>query len=142
MPGPVATVILSLVVAEVLGVAEGVGLRVGKWGEAVARPPMAIVAMPEQIVYDPLGGRRSLDRIPELDLIVMGGEPTSARVMRQVAEYADSAGPRSIPAAIDAHAWISCDSARVASAECDVVTYASTDQLAFIFHIDITGRVA
>lgn len=130
-------------VAAELGAALGTiaGLNVPEWGVQRVTPPFALIPLPEQVTYDATYGRGS-DRIEDWPVLVLVAHPTKPEARRAVAEYADGSGPKSVKAAIEAHEYTACDSVTVQTAEFDVVTYAGTDYLAAMFHLDITGKGA
>ncbi|TDB71802.1 hypothetical protein E1211_15235 [Micromonospora sp. 15K316] len=117
------------------------GLNVPEWGVDRVHPPFALIPLPDPITYDTTHGRGS-DRIEDWPVLVLVAKPTQPAARRAIAEYADGSGPKSVKAAIEARTYTSCDSVRVATAEFDVVTYAGTDYLAAMFHLDITGKGA
>ena len=117
------------------------GLHVPEWGVQRIHSPAAVIPLPERIDYDSTYGRGS-DHFPDLEVIVLVANPTQPAARRAVAEYADGSGAKSVKAAVEAHAYTSCDSVRVAWAEFDSAKYAGTDYLAAIFHLDIVGKAA
>jgi hypothetical protein len=117
------------------------GLKVPEWGVQRIHPPAAVITLPDRIDYDDTYGRGS-DRIPDLAVVVLVAHPTQPEARRAIAAYTDGSGPKSVKAAVEAYAYTSCDSVRVAWAEFDTVAYAGTDYLAAIFHLDITGKGA
>jgi len=129
--------ILGAVLAELLTAAAATGVRTPpRLGDRPAGAPMAIVELPASILFD-RGGR--FDRYPDVRLVVMCGPPTAPASWRALTPFADGAGPQSVKAAVDGYAYTSCSTVRVASAEPDVVTFDGVDQLALVFHIDVTG---
>ena len=117
------------------------GLRVPDWGVQKVSPPFALIPLPEQVTYDATYGRGS-DRIEDWPVMVLVANPTQPQARRAVAEYAAGSGTKSVKAAVEAHTYTACDSVTVESAEFDVVSYAGTDYLAAMFHLDITGKGA
>ncbi|MFI6763871.1 hypothetical protein ACIBF5_32600 [Micromonospora sp. NPDC050417] len=115
------------------------GLHVPEWGVKRASGETALVTLPEQIEYDTTYGRGT-DRIPDLEVIILVPRPTTPEAVRAVAKYADGSGDHSVKAVVEAYAYTACDAVRVASAEFDVATYAGTEYLAALFHLDITGQ--
>lgn len=115
------------------------GLNVPEWGVQRITPPAAVVALPERIDYDATYSRGA-DRIEDWVVLVLVARPADPEARKAIAEYADGSGPRSVKAAIEAYAFTACDSVTVTSAEFDPVTYAGTEYLAAMFHLDITGR--
>ncbi|WP_422733999.1 hypothetical protein ACN26Y_29870 [Micromonospora sp. WMMD558] len=117
------------------------GLRRPPWGVEKITPPAALIALPERIDYDLAYGRGG-DRIPDQSVIVLVANPTQPAARRAIAKYADGSGPKSVKAAIEAHTYTACDTVRVEYAEFTPATYAGTEYLAAIFHLDITGKGA
>jgi hypothetical protein len=130
-------VILADVLSELLAAAATTGVRIPpQLGDKPAGSPMAIVELPDTILFDK-GGR--FDRYPDVRLVLMCGPPTAPTSWRALTPYADGTGPKSMKAALEAHPYTACSTVRVASAEPDVVSYSGVDQLAIVFHIDVTG---
>lgn len=117
------------------------GLRVPEWGVQRVHPPFALLPLPEQVSYDLAYGRGG-DRIEDWPLLVLVANPAQPAARRSIAEYAAGSGAKSVKARIEAHTYTACDTVRVTSAEFDVVSYAGTDYLAAMFHLDISGKGA
>ncbi|RQW83557.1 hypothetical protein [Micromonospora globispora] len=117
------------------------GLRVPPWGVESISPPAAVITLPDRIDYDSTYGRGS-DRFPDLAVVVLVGAATQRSSRKALAAYADGSGAKSVKAKLEAHTYTSCDSVRVAWAEFGTPTFAGTDYLAAIFHLDITGKGA
>lgn len=116
------------------------GLHVPEWGvQRLSSLPAGLVTLPEQITYDATYGRGA-DQITGMGVIILVPHPSKPEARRSIAVYADGSGPKSVKAAVEAYAYTSCDSLRVASAEFDVASYAGTEYLAAMFHLDITGQ--
>lgn len=129
-------------VADELGAALATtGLNVPEWGVQRVSPPFALIPLPEEITYDMTYGRGG-DRIEDWPVLVLLAHPTKPETRRAIAEYADGSGPKSVKAAVEAHTYTACDTVRVGRAEFDVVSYAGTDYLAAMFHLDISGKGA
>lgn len=130
-------------VAEELRTALGTiaGLNVADWGVQRVHPPAALVSLPERVDYDQTYGRGS-DQLSDVVVLVLVARPADPEARKAIAAYADGSGARSVKAAIEAGAYTSCDEVHVTSAEFDVVTYAGTEYLAAMFHLDITGKGA
>lgn len=123
---------------EIFGVLEDVpGLNVPETPGVQARMPSPSVELPE-VVYGEHGP--GLDRISDLVLMIIFGQPNNAQVFRSALEYASTSGARSIRAALQAHAWEACSTLYVARAEPIVDTFNGHPGLAYAFHIQITGR--
>lgn len=125
--------------ADALGVIEG--LSVPEWGVQRIHPPAALITLPDRIEYDDTY-QRGADRIPDWSVVVLMARPTDPGARRSIAAYAAGSGPKSVKAAIEAHTYTACGEPRVTSADFDVLTYAGTDYLAAVFHLDITGEGA
>jgi len=131
-------VIVADVLTELLQAVKATGLQVpNRWGERPNQPPMALVEMPARVDFD-VGGR-GLDRIPDINLVVLVGDPTRDDSFRQAAPYMDGAGPRSLKQALEAHRYVSCSTVRLAWLEPTVASLQDTKHLAIIAHIDVTG---
>ena len=131
--------ILADVLGELMAAAEGAGVAVPeRWGDRPPRPPLAVVELPERVVFD-VGGT-GFDRYPSVSLVVIVGEPASPHSYRALTGYLDGTGPQSVKAAVEAYAYTACGTVRVIDAVPDVVTLAGVDFLAAVFHIDVTGR--
>lgn len=117
------------------------GLSVPEWGVQLIQPPAALVALPERIDYDQTYVR-GVDQITDLPVLVLVARPTEPESRRVIAAYADGSGPRSVKAAIEGRTYVSCDDVTVVWAEFEAVTYAGTEYLACVFHLDITGKGA
>ena len=114
------------------------GIHVTGEGPGVhAGPPSPYVELPD-VVYGDLGA--GLDRIADLALTIVFGPANNVNVYRMALEYASTSGPKSIPAALLAHEWVACHTLRPGRAEpATVEGRGSNPQLAYIFHLDITG---
>lgn len=131
--------ILADVLDELMAAAEGAGISVPeRWGDRPPRPPLALVELPERVVFD-VGGT-GYDRYPSVSLVVIVGEPASPHSYRALTGYLDGQGPQSIKQAVEAYPFTACGSVRVVDAVPDVVSLAGVDLLAAVFHIDIAGR--
>lgn len=114
------------------------GLNVPEWGVQRVHPPFGLIPLPESITFDATYGRGS-DRIEDWPVLVLLARPTDPETRKAIAAYADGSGLRSVKAAIEAHTYTACSTPRVTSAEFDVVSYAGTEYLAAMFHLDVTG---
>ncbi len=130
--------ILVDVLAELLAAAATTGVVTPpRVGDRPAGAPMAIVELPDSILYDT--GGRGLDRYPDVRLVVMAGTPGRPESVRALCPYADGTGPQSIKAALESFPYTACSAVRVAKAEPAAVAYSGVDQLAMIFHCDVAG---
>lgn len=135
---------LTDVMEEVAGVLRGVaGLRkvhphpIARTAAAAAS---AVVSYPEQIEYGITYGRR-FDRIVGLSVALLVGTVTEKTARDRLAVLLDPAGPASISAvaALEAHAWESCDELTVADAAFDTVEIAGVDHLAAMLSLNAAG---
>lgn len=131
---------LADVLTEIIAAVATTGLRVPeRLGDRPASgSPSALVELPTEIGYDT--GGPGFDRYPDVQVIVMGGVPTRPDSLRALAPYADGAGPLSVKQAVQTYPYASCGRVRVARTTPEVVTIHGVDQLAFVFHCDVTGR--
>ncbi|MFG1800195.1 hypothetical protein ACGFI4_08480 [Micromonospora carbonacea] len=130
-------------VAEELRTALGTidGLSTPEWGVQRINPPAAMAALPDEVTYD-MVYRRGGDRVPDWQVLVLIARPTQPEARRAIAAYADGSGAQSVKAAIEAHEYVACDVVTVTRAEFEVVTYAGTEYLAAVFHLDVVGKGA
>ena len=119
------------------------GLNVPPWGGDIAKPPAAVIAMPDSIEFD-ASYRRGRDTIPDLQLIVIVDYQNSRSGFEAIAPYLDGSGPKSIKALTAAKnaatSWTSCDRARVTSVSIDLPTYKETTVVSATFHLTIVGK--
>ncbi|NIL64942.1 hypothetical protein HCB39_28850 [Salinispora arenicola] len=69
------------------------------------------------------------------------GRPTDRSTLDKLTAYA-AGGASGVKAAIEAHAYTSCDVVTVDSVDVDDVTYAGIDYLAAVFNLNIVGQGA
>ncbi|MEU8220910.1 hypothetical protein AB0C47_34780 [Micromonospora taraxaci] len=119
------------------------GLTVPEWGVQRVSPPFALIPLPDGdgITYDMTYGRGG-DRIGDWPVLVLIDRPARPESRRAIAAYAAGSGSKSVKQAIEDHTYTALDTVRVTSCEFDVVTYAGTDYLAAMFHLDISGKGA
>ncbi|WP_026254872.1 hypothetical protein [Salinispora arenicola] len=103
------------------------------------RGAAAVVPYPTRVTYDSTYAR-GMDRIEQLVLLVVG-RPTDRSTLDKLTAYA-SGGASGVKAAIEAHAYTSCDVVTVDSVDVDDVTYAGVDYLAAVFNLNIVGQGA
>lgn len=131
---------LGAVMDEILTVLDnaGIGLNVPGEGSGVrATPPAPYVELPEIIYGEPGPG---LDRVPDFAVTVIFGPANNAKVFRTALSYASPGGATSIPAALRAHAWVSCGTLFVKSAEPSIENVQGKNPaIAYTFHLDVTG---
>lgn len=132
---------LDAIAGELGDALETIGLNVPEWGVQRVHPPFALIPVPERVTFD-AGYGRGADQIEDWPVLVLVAHPTKPEARRAIAEFADGSGPKSVKAAVEDHEYMACDSVRVASAEFDVVSYAGTDYLAAMFHLEIMGKGA
>ena len=113
-------------------------LNVPEWGVQRVSPPFAVVPLPERVDYDDTY-QRGTDRIEDWPVMVLVPHPTKPEARRAIAPYADGSGAQSVKAAVEAYAFTACTTPRVEWSEFDVVSFAGTDYLAAIFHLNIKG---
>lgn len=120
----------------VLGTVPGLRVPTGVLGVGTGAPS-PYLELPE-ITYGE--GGPGLDRIEDLGLEVLFGPISNDKVFRLALEHASTSGSKSIPAKLAAHAWVACYTLRVGSAEPTIrEPRGQTAQLAYVFHLDITG---
>lgn len=118
-----------------------IALRLPPWGVEEVHPPAALVTLPERVDFDETYGRGK-DRYPDLQVVVLIGAPEERASLKALAAYVAGSGAKSVKAVLEAYAWTTCDSVRVASCDFPRATYAGTPYLAAAFHLDIIGRGA
>lgn len=124
-------------IATVLGTISG--LRVTGYPPPTVVPPAGIVSYPVAVTFDETYGR-GMDRIRDWPVLVVVGKATDRTARDRIYDYAAATGASSVKAVLQAHTWTSLDQLRVTEVEFDVVTIASVDYIAAMFHLDIAGR--
>lgn len=134
---------LEAVSTEIMTALGGIsGLRRPPWGVEQVQAPAALVALPEEIIFDETYGRGK-DRYPDLPVVVLVGAPEERASRKALAAYARGSGPRSVKAVLEAYAWTTCEGVTVKRCEFEPgARYAGTPYLAAIFHLDIIGKGA
>lgn len=126
---------------ELFGVldAADIGLNVPGDGPGVRGGlPAPYVELPE-ITYGESGP--GLDRLTDLSLMIIFGPADNANVFELALQHASSGGPKSIKVLLEQHAWTTCGTFFVKSAEPSIETERGNNPaLAYTFHIDVTGR--
>lgn len=123
-------------VAEVMGALTKVNVK--------AVPPETVTAdagfvgYPESISFDESYGR-GLDQFNDLPIWVITGKVTNLTSRDKISRWSAGAGPESIKARMEAHAWASCDDLTVTAAEPATVTIGGVDYLAVIFSATVMG---
>lgn len=116
------------------------GLRVYDFPSDSITPPAAIIAYPDEIVYDATYGR-GMDRMT-LPVLVLAGKANDRAARNNLVGYADGTGAGSIKSVIESGSYTSFHEVRVVRVEFDVVRVASNDYAAALFDLDITGQGA
>ena len=133
---------LQAVMDEVATTLKGItGLRVYAWAQPSVSPPAAVLTLPESIDFDQTYGRGS-DRIRDLVVVVMVGKASARTALKELSTYASGSGARSVKAKLDARTWTTCHVVLTTRVEFDTATFAGTDYLAALFHLDIVGSGA
>jgi hypothetical protein len=114
-----------------------VGLRVYRWPPGKVTPPAAIVDYPETLTFDRTYGRGTDDMI--VPIVVVVGKASVRGARDRLARYCRGDGSSSIKTAVEGHPFTSCDDARVAGIDFDVVTIAAIEYVAALFTVEITG---
>lgn len=130
---------LSTVMQEIGTVLDGVtGLRVTAHPPGSVTPPAGVVGYPDRISYDQTYGR-GLDVIEGLTVLLLAGRVTARSARDAVGGWTAGSGPTSVKAALEGHAWTSCDDVHVVAAEFDTLTVAGVDYVAAMFELRIAG---
>jgi hypothetical protein len=116
------------------------GLRVYDFPSGSITPPAAIIAYPEEIVYDETYGR-GMDRMT-LPVLVMVGRYDDRTARNNLVPYADGTGAKSIKAVVESGTYTAFDVVRVSRGDFDVVRIAGVDYAAVLFDLDIAGQGA
>jgi hypothetical protein len=114
-------------------------LQVYAYPPGTVRPPAAVVAYPEDIVFDATYGR-GVDTM-RLPVVLVVGKPSNRSARAEVSAYASGAGARSVKSVLEANldTYTAFEELRVARVEFDVVTIAGTEYLAALFDLQIMG---
>lgn len=113
------------------------GLNVFPFSANRITPPAAIVAWPDPLTYD-AAMQRGKDRMT-VPLYVVVGKVEARSARDRLAVFLDGADAKSVKAALESHAYASCDSVRVTEATVDAVTVAGVEYLGAIFQTDVIG---
>lgn len=114
------------------------GLRVFEYPPGSLVPPAAVVAYPDEILFDS-SYQRGADRLT-IPIMVMVGKANDRSSRDRLGIYADGRGSASIKQVIETGRYKAFGSVRVTRATVDVVTMAGTDYLAAVFSLDIIGK--
>ncbi len=125
---------------EMFGVldAAAIGLTIpDETGARAGEPPAPYVMLPSINYQEPGPG---LHRIEDLVVTVVFGPANNPKVFRTALEYASTTGAKSLWAAVRTHTWTSVGTLFIRSAEPNLESLRdSNPQVAYDFHIDITG---
>lgn len=103
-------------------------------------PPAAIVSYPDTYTFDGTYAR-GMDQLV-LPVVVVVGKVSDRSARDLVGAYCNGSGTTSVKATLDGGGYSAFDSARVTSAEFDVVMFAGSPFLAAIFDVEIIGQGA
>lgn len=127
--------VMDAIGARLLGVT---GLRVYDYAADAASPPAAIVALPEMVEYDVVGGRAA-DRVV-IPVTVLVGRVSDRAARDQLALYVSGTGASSVKTAIesgDPPLGGAAHTVRVTDARIDVVTIQAVDYLGASFNVEV-----
>lgn len=116
------------------------GLRVYDYPADHVTPPAAIVAYPDEVVFDETYGR-GMDRIT-LPVVVIIGRQSDRSARDRLTLYASGSGASSIKATVEGGTYTAMDTVRVIRAEFDVVSVAGVEYVGALFDLDIAGQGA
>lgn len=129
--------ILLDVLDEITAAVAGTGVSVpNAFGEIPVQPPVALLHLPG-IVFDT--GGRGFDRMPDVLISLLVGEPNDPGTYRQAAPYADGVGPASVKQQVETYRYQSCSAVRIVKVEPVVATLQGVPLLGWMFHADVTG---
>lgn len=114
------------------------GLRVTAYPPPTITPPAGYVSYPQAVDFDTTYGRGE-DTVRDLPIVLLSGKAVDRAARDTVAAWAAGDGPRSVKAAMEAHAWTSCDDLTVTSCEFDVETIGAVPYLAIMFKATAVG---
>lgn len=114
------------------------GLRVAAWGAKTINVPAAVVALPDEILFDQTYGRGS-DKISDLLVFVMVGDARRDDAVKTLAAYCAGSGAKSVKAKVEAYAYTTAHTVVVTKCLFPDVTFAGAPYLAAEFHLDIIG---
>jgi|KBSMisStandDraft_5_1062788.scaffolds.fasta_scaffold1412009_2 hypothetical protein len=125
------------VLDEITAALAGTGVSVpNAFGEIPVQPPVALLHLPP-VVFDT--GGRGFDRLPDVAIAVLIGDPTDPATYRTAATYADGVGPTSVKQAVQAYPYAACSTVRIVKADPVVATLQGVSLLGWMFHADVTG---
>ncbi len=116
------------------------GLRVSRFPPDQVIPPAAVVTYPEDLTFDATYQRGADTML--LPVIVVVGKVSDRASRDQLAKYCAGSGPESVKAVVEAGTYTAFDSARVQSAEFDILKIAGVEYVGATFTLDITGNGA
>lgn len=109
------------------------------WPERISTPAV-FLGWPAVGTYDSTYSR-GMDEMT-VPLLIVIGKVEARNAARQLSEYVDGGGPRSVKAAVESAPKTAWDVARVASWTSDVASVAGVRYLAVEFMINIYGKGA
>jgi hypothetical protein len=119
---------------------EILGLRVPPIGASKISPPAVLMALPEVITYD-MTYHRGADDITQ-PFIVLVSKADARAATRNLNDYLDGAGAKSIKAAVDstpARPYASCSIVVVQTARPDTFTVSDVEYLGAVFTAMVSG---
>lgn len=114
------------------------GLEVFAYPPHTLTPPAGYVSYPSTIVYD-AAYQRGEDNFVDLPFVLLSSPVTEVTARDTVARWARGSGEGSIKAAMEAHAWTTCDDLTVNSCEFDVEQVGTVGYLAAMFKATVVG---
>lgn len=116
------------------------GLRVPPRGASKISPPAVLFALPDVITYDMTYHRGADDFTQPIVVLVSRADDRAA--WRNLNDYLDGAGPKSVKAALDStpsNPYTSCSMVVVQSARPDTYTVSDVDYLGAVFTAMVSG---
>ena len=115
------------------------GLRLFFPGEAIS-PPAAVVLYPETVTFDATYVR-GMDRM-SLPVSVVVGKVSDRSALKQLSEYCNGSGAKSVKAVLESGTYDAFDTVRVESIDFDYVTHGGALLVEAMFTLDIAGQGA
>jgi len=116
------------------------GLRVYRFPPDNVQVPAAVITYPETYTYDETYGR-GMDRMT-LSVVAMVGKASDRAARDQLGQFVDGSGSKSIKQFLESGTYTAFDTARVMSADFDIVSMAGVEYVAATLSIDIAGEGA
>lgn len=113
------------------------GLRVYRYPPKAVRPPVGIVAFPDDIDYN-TSYKRGMDRL-SIPIIIIVGDAYARASAAELIDYMAGSGAESIKAVIDGYAYTEADSVTVMTASTEIVTVAGHEYISAAFDVDVVG---